>query len=194
MTFTPADGVMATTQRFYGDWQDRDATAITVLAVCHGTTSTGQDVAFMSFGRDPASSRYRYLFQIDSGRSFDGEEIIAQWTSQPLQLGPPFYRKFLDQAGFHGRAYGHARFKVFKAFDYTTPVSDETTGVSDTGTLYDFGVAGDTSATEASFKSMHTLRGEGEDVTILIESISASALPHTIQNLVVRFEPEDPKA
>lgn len=194
LTFTPGDGVMATTQRFYGDWQDRDATAITVLAVCHGATSTGQDVAFMSFGRDPASSRYRYLFQIDSGRSFDGEEIIAQWTSQPLQLGPPFYRKFLDQAGFHGRAYGHAQFKVFKAFDYAIPVSDETTGVSDAGTLYDFGVAGDTSATEASFKSMHTLRGEGEDVTILIESISASALPHTIQNLVVRFEPEDPKA
>jgi hypothetical protein len=194
LTFTPGDGVMATTQRFYGDWQDRDATAITVLAVCHGTTSTGQDVAFMSFGRDPASSRYRYLFQIDSGRSFDGEEIIAQWTSQPLQLGPPFYRKFLDQAGFHGRAYGHAQFKVFKAFDYATPVSDETTGASAEGTLYDFGVSGSVSATEASFKSMHTLRGEGEDVTILIESISASALPHTIQNLVVRFEPEDPKA
>lgn len=194
LTFTPADGVQVTTQRFYGAWDDRGATAITVLACCHGVTSTGQDVAFMSFARDPESSRYRYLFQLDSGQSFDGEPIIAQWTSQPLQLGPPFYRKFLDQVGFHGRAYGYAQFKVFKGFDYTTPVSDETIGASDTGTLYDFGVSGTSSADEACYKSMHTLRGEGEDVTILIESISASALPHTIQNLIVRFEPEDPKA
>lgn len=194
LTFTPADGVQVTTQRFYGAWGDRDATAITVLACCYGTTSTGQDVAFMTFARDPSLSRYRYVFQIDNGRSFDSIEIIAQWTSQPLQLGPPFYRKQLDQVGFHGRAYGHAQFKVFKGFDYTTPISDETTGASAAGTLYDFGVAGTTSADEASYKSMHTLRGEGEDVTILIESISASALPHTIQNLIVRFEPEDPKA
>lgn len=194
LTFTPTDGVQVTTQRFYGDWQDRDASAITVLGVCHGTTSTGQDVAFMTFARDPESSRYRYVFQIDAGHSFDGEEIIAQWTSQPLQMGPPFYRKQLDQLGIHGRAYGHAQFKVFKAFDYTTPVSDETIGTSTTGTVYDFGVAGTTSAAEAPYKAIHTLRGEGEDVTILIESISASMLPHTIQNLIVRFEPEDPKA
>ena len=50
---------------------------------------------------------YRYLFQLDSGQSFDGEPIIAQWTSQPL-VGPPFYRKFLDRVGFPGRAHGYA--------------------------------------------------------------------------------------
>jgi len=194
LTFTPTDGVVVTTQQFYGAWNSRDNSAIKVLGLCHGTSSTGQDLAFMTFDYDPNHSRYRYVFQLDSGRSFDGEEIIAQWTSQPLQLGPPFYRKQLDQLGVHGRAFGYAQFKVFKGFDYTTPVSDETQGVSATGTLYNFGVSGETSVSELPYKAMHTLRGEGEDVTILIESISASMLPHTIQNLVVRFQPEDPKA
>lgn len=194
LTLTETDGVQTTTQRFYGDAGARDASAIKVLAVCSGTSSTWQDLAFMSFDLDPESSRYRYAFQLDAGRSFDGEEIIAQWMGQPLQMGAPFYRKHLDQLGLHGRAYGYAKMKVFKAFDYTTPVSDETTSASDTGTFYEFGVSGDVSSTEAPFKAMHTLRGSGEDVTILIESISAEASPHTIQNLVIRFEPEDPKA
>ena len=194
LTFTPNDGVQVTTQRFYGDWTERDTSAIKALGVCHGTTSTGQDVAFMTFDRDPESSRYRYVFQLDAGRSFDGEEIISQWVSQPLQMGPPFYRKQLDQLGVHGRAYGYGKFKVFKSFDYSTPVSDETTAASSTGTWYEFGVSGGESAVEGPYKAIHTLRGEGEDVTILIESISASVLPHTIQNLVVRYTPEDPKA
>ena len=94
----------------------------------------------------------------------------------------------------HGRAYGYGKFKVFKSFDYSTPVSDETIAASSTGTWYEFGVSGGESAVEGPYKAIHTLRGEGEDVTILIESISASVLPHTIQNLVVRYTPEDPKA
>lgn len=197
LTFVKRDGralTEVTTQRLYGDWQSRDASAIRVLGLCYGTTSTGLDLAFMSFARDTASSRYRYAFQIDMGRSFDGEEIITQWTSQPLQMGPPFYRKFLDQFGMYGKAFGYAHLKVFKATELETPVSDEQIAASSTGTFFDLGISTNDLSIEKNYRAIGTLRAEGEDVTVLIESISASARPHTIQSLVLRFEPEDPKA
>ena len=180
-----------TTQRFYGDWQDRDTSAITVLAIATGVTSTGQDLAFMSFDVDPESSRYRYVFQIDAGRSFDGEEIIAQWMGQPLILGGPFFTKALYQIGFYGRAYGYADIKVFCATDFTDPVSDESTSTSTTGTDVAFGVTA--ASTESNFKAIANIRAQGEDFTFLVESITATELPHTIQSMVVRFESEEPK-
>lgn len=197
LTFVTRDGrpaVEVTTQRLYGNWQSRDASAIRVLGLCYGTSSTGQDLAFMSFAVDTVSSRYRYVFQIDMGRSFDGEEIITQWTSQPLQLGPPFYRKFLDQFGLYGKAFGYAHLKVFKATELETPVSDEQIAASTTGTFFDLGISTNDLSIEKNYRAIGTLRAEGEDVTVLIESISASARPHTIQSLVLRSEPEDPKA
>jgi len=193
-TLTLSDkGVQTTTQRFYGDFEDRDGTAITVLGLCHGTTSTGQDVAFMTFDRDPTGSRYRYVFQLDNGNSFDGEEIIAQWVSQPLHLGSIFTRKSGHQLGLYGRAFGYARMKVYIATELETPTSDETTGASATGTFFDFGTSGTVDSEERNYRDIHALRWEGEDVTVLIESISATALPHTIQSMVWRFEQENPK-
>lgn len=187
-----SDGAnIITTQRLYGDWQDRDTSAIRVLGLTTGVTSTGQDVAFMSFDLDPESSRYRYVFQIDAGRSFDGEEIIAQWMGQPLILGAPFSTKSLSQLGLYGRAFGYAGLKVFTASDFTDPVSDEAIGTSATGVSTSFGTAA--SSTEGNFKTMATIRGQGEDFTFLIESITATELPHTIQAMVVRFDSEDAK-
>ena len=45
--------VAITTQRYYGDWQDRDVSAIRVLQIVRRVTSTGQDVAFMSLQQTP---------------------------------------------------------------------------------------------------------------------------------------------
>lgn len=181
------DQVAITTSRYYGDWQDRDTSAIRPLALCSGTTSTGQDLAFMSFDLDPESSRYSYAFQIDAGRSFDGEEIIAQWMTHPLQLGRPFTEKHLQFFGVIGRSYGYLPFKVYAATDFTEPVSDETTGASTTGYDLSFGVSTDTAtSTESDQKTTKNIRGIGEDFTFLIESISADKLPHSIQAIVVR--------
>jgi len=191
LTVQPDGASVVTTQRYYGDWQDRDTSAITVLAIATGVTSTGQDLAFMSFDVDPESSRYRYVFQIDAGRSFDGEEIIAQWMGQPLILGGPFFTKTLYQIGFYGRAYGYADLKVFCATDFTDPVSDESTSASTTGTDVAFGTTA--ASTESNFKAMANIRAQGEDFTFLVESITATELPHTIQSMVVRFESEEPK-
>lgn len=191
LTLQPDGGGLVTTQRYYGDWQDRDTSAIRVLGLTTGVTSTGQDVAYMSFDVDPESSRYRYVFQIDAGRSFDGEEIIAQWTSQPMLLGAPFVSKKLQQVALYGRAYGYADLKIFAATDFTDPVSDETTSVSSDGYDYAFGTTA--ASTESNFKFIKALRGEGEDFTFLIESITATELPHTIQAMVVRFDLGEPK-
>lgn len=180
-----------TTQRLYGDWQDRDVSAIRVLGLTTGVTSTGQDLAFMSFDLDPESSRYRYVFQLDAGRSYDGEEIIAQWMSQPLMFGAPFFAKTFEQLGLIGRAYGYADLKVFAATDFTDPVSDETTSASTSG--YDMAFGTTASSTEGNYKCIKTIRGEGEDITYLFESISATELPHTIQAMVVRYETTEPK-
>lgn len=190
-TLQPDGGALVTTQRYYGDWQDRDTSAIRVLGLTTGVTSTGQDLAFMSFDIDPESSRYRYVFQIDAGRSFDGEEIIAQWMSQPMMLGGPFVTKQLRQIGLYGRAYGYADLKVFAASDFTEPTSDETTSASSTG--YDVALGETASSTESNFKFIKEMRGQGEDFTILIESITATELPHTIQAMVVRFDTGEPR-
>lgn len=178
--------VAITTQRYYGDWQDRDVSAIRVLGLCAGVTSTGQDVAFMSFATDAESARFRYVFQIDAGRSFDGEEIIAQWMGQPLTLGGPFINKSYVQLGAQGKAYGYAALKVYAATEFTNPASEETTGAATTGYDVQFGTTA--SATEGNFKFIKSIRGEGEDITFLFESISATELPHTIQSIVVRYE------
>lgn len=182
------DQVAITTGRYYGDWQDRDTSAIRVLGLCTGVTSTGQDLAFMSFDLDPESSRYSYVFQIDAGRSFDSEEIIAQWMSQPLMLGGPFTEKTLDFVGVIGRSYGYLPFKIYAGTNYVDPVSDETTGASTTGYDLSFGVSTDaTTTTESDQKTTKNIRAVGEDFSFLIESIAADKLPHTIQALVLRY-------
>lgn len=182
------DEVAITTSRYYGDWQDRDDSAIRVLGLCAGVTSTGQDLVFMTFDVDPTLSRFAYVFQVDSGRSFDGEEIIAQWMSQPMQLGTPFTEKHLEFLGVLGRSYGYVPFKVYQGTNFTDPVSDETTGSSTTGYDISFGVSTDAaSSTEKDQKTTKNMRGSGEDVTLLFESISADKLPHTIQALSLRF-------
>lgn len=182
------DEVAITTSRYYGDWQDRDTSAIKVLGLCAGVTSTGQDLAFMTFARDAESSRFNYVFQIDSGRSFDGEEIIAQWMSQPLQFGSPFTEKHLEFMGVIGRSYGYMPFKVYLGTQFTDPVSDETTGTSSTGYDMSFGVSTDSAtATETDQKTTKNIRGNGEDFTFLIESIASDKLPHTIQAVTFRY-------
>lgn len=182
------DQVAITTSRLYGDWSDRDASAIRVLALCTGVTSTGQDLAFMSFDLDSEFSRYSYVFQIDAGRSFDSEEIIAQWMSQPLMLGGPFTEKQLDFVGVIGRSYGYLPFKIYAGTNYVEPVSDETTGASTTGYDLSFGVSTDaTTTTETDQKTTKNIRAIGEDFSFLIESIAADKLPHTIQALVLRY-------
>jgi len=186
LTVRPDGSGAMTTQQFYGDWQDRAGTAIRALAVATGVTRTGQDVAFMTFDSDPESERYRYVFRMDNGRSFDGEPIIAQWMSQPLMLGPAFYGKKVTQLGIMGRAYGLSEFRVFMATDFTDPVSDETTSASATGVDFAFGVA--PSSVEGNYKCIGGIQGQGEDFTFLFESISASELPHVIQTIVPRFE------
>lgn len=179
-----------TTQRFYGDYTDRDGTAIKVLGITDGVTSTGQDMMFMSFDVDPESSRYRYAFQIDAGRSFDGEEIIAQWMGQPISFGQPFMTKTIYQVGLHGKAYGTAALAIYCGTDYTDPVGEEVAPSSaNRGYAITLGTAA--AATEGDYKAIKSIRASGEDFTFLIESLTSSELPHTIQAIVVRWETEE---
>lgn len=183
-----SEEVHVTSHRYYGDWEDRDTSAIRVLGLCAGVTSTGQDLVFMSFDSDPESSRYNYVFQIDAGRSFDGEEIIAQWMGQPMQFGTPFTEKHLEFMGVIGKSYGYLPFKVYLGTQFSDPVSDETTGASSTGYDMSFGVSTDAAtSTETNQKTTKNIRANGEDFTILIESIAADKLPHTIQALMFKY-------
>ena len=184
-----------TTQRFYGDRTDRDGSAIRMLGLTTGVTSTGKDVAFATFDIDPESSRYRYVFQLNQGTSFDGVEIVAQWMSQPMHLGAPFYLKKLQQLGLYGKAYGFAGFKIRCATDLTDPTSDEVaypTASADYSAAYMEAFGSAASSTERNWRLLTDLPAEGEDFTVMIESITATELPHTIQAMVLRYETEEP--
>lgn len=181
-----------TLQRYYGDWQDIGNSAIKLLALAIGTTNAGRDVIFASFDSDPASSRYRYVFQLDQGRSFDGEEIFATWTGQPLQLGSPFQFKQFQQLGVLGKAYGYATFGVFSAPDFSLPIIDAlTVGADSTETVMTFGTTGAMTTAERYFRDYAPKRGNAQDTTLAFKSVSAVHLPHTIQTIVVRFDPEE---
>lgn len=194
LTLPATDGQepQLTTQHFYGDVTDRDGTGIKFLAIATGAVSDGRDVAFSSFDFDPTSSRYRYVFQMDTGRGFDGVDIYAYWESQPLILGAPFHGKFLDQIGLVGIAYGYAALTVYVAADFTSPDVAAATPHSRSmsfgdGTSY-------AAATESRFRYIKSIGAEGEDFTIGIESQTQEELPHTIQSVVVRYKQEEPKA
>lgn len=181
-----------TTQHFYGNVADRDSSGIRFLAVATGVTSGGKDVAFASFGYDKTSSRYRYVFQLDSGRGFDGVDIYAYWETQPLLLGAPFYAKSLDQIGLIGMAYGYADLTVYVAADFTSP---DVEAVPAQSRDFAFGLSASYAAsTESHFRFLKSIGAEGEDFTVGIESQTQDELPHAIQSVIVRYQPREPKA
>lgn len=179
-----------TVQRYYGDWTDQGDSRIRLLAHATGTTNTGKDVLFASFDYDPTGLRYRYVFQLDVGRSFDGEEIYATWVGQPLNLGSPFQVKQLDQVGVLGRAFGYANVDCYLSTDLETPEPGTTTvvGADPTATTLTFGETGSFASTERYFRDIAPKRSGGDGFTLAFKSVSATQLPHTIQTVVLRFE------
>jgi hypothetical protein len=170
MTMTAEDPIEFTFQR-YTDAANNDS-PLAVRAVWTGIDAAGRSRIFASF----KNAKEGLVFELDSGRSFDGQPIPAYVVLNPL--APSGSQSTLvreDVVFVYGAGYGVANLTHSRAKDYGEPDPDNNLSL----------VLGSPDADAALLAG--PLRGcvdfpiEGYDVTLRFDSSSASEGPHTLQ-------------
>jgi len=158
-----------------------------VRCVCSGEDSVGEDVIF--FGSDDG-----YVYQMDSGNNFDGEEITAYLRLPFNNLkSPQHYKRFL-RATLELDAGSNESLTLYfvPEFSYgnrAIPVSGEIFGDVDGGGgywdeaiwdefYYDSQIIGEAEA---------RIDGSGLNMSMLIRSVSTYETPHILYGVLLRY-------
>ena len=172
LTMTVTDlGVEPTIQRYVDPSQNDRPLA--VRALCSGIDSAGRERIFASF----RSAKEGYMFELDSGRSFDGDVIDAFLLLNPIPhtQNVPSANGRADRVFVYGTGYGYANLTVSRAANYGTPDPDNSLAM----------LMGETTATATTiaqpFRGSVDFPIEGYDVTWRFDSSTATEGPHTLQ-------------
>jgi hypothetical protein len=158
----------------------RNDEPLAIRCIFSGIDSRGRERTFASF----KSAKEGYLFELDTGRSFDGDEIPAYIVTNPIPTtqGAPDSRGQFNCAFVHGTGYGVAELTYSRAPDYGTPdpdiQDDLTLGASDATA----------SLVPKPFRGSVDFGIEGKDVTLRFDSSTDSEGPHTLQFLSLMVE------
>ncbi len=172
LTMTVTDlGVEPTIQRYVDPSQNNQPLA--VRALCSGIDSAGRERIFASF----RNAKEGFMFELDSGRSFDGDAIDAFLLLNPIPhtQNVPSANGRADRVFVYGTGYGYANLTVSRAANYGTPDPDNSLAM----------LMGDTAASATTiaqpFRGSVDFPIEGYDVTWRFDSSTATEGPYTLQ-------------
>jgi hypothetical protein len=156
-----------------GRYEDANGTPLPIRCIFSGIDARGRERTFASF----RGVKEGYLFELDTGRSFDGDAISAYVVLNPIgkTQGAPTDKGQFNHLTVHGSGYGVASLTVSRAKDYADPDPDNAL----TLTLG--------SSTASATLAPKPFRGsvdhpiEAEEMTLRFDSSSSTEGPHTLQ-------------
>lgn len=173
LTATMNEPVEFTTQRYYTPAPDPYTEPVPWVPrmLCSGIDSNGRERLFISFF---GGVKEGYVFEMDVGRSFDGEPIPAHIVLNPLTLNASSVEKRYDQFYIYGSGHGRA------SLTYSRAINDSDSYV---GTQQFKMGRGDRTAklTWASMRGVVDAPAEAFDVSLRVESNSDSEGVFTLQ-------------
>lgn len=177
MTMTNTEPPQFTFQRMYEptDSIHDEPTPWPVRAVTSGIDSSGRERLFCSFY---GGVKEGYVFEMDSGRSFDSAAIPAFVELNPFHAGDPTRIKRADRSTVFGYGGGRATLQVSRATNYASP--DPTKFLS----MSMGPVAGMACYEPEPFRGSFDFPVEGEDITWRFDSSTATETPFTLQAVV----------
>lgn len=168
MTIT-ADGIEITRQRI------GTAEGLAVRGVWSGIDASGRERIFCSFN----GAKSGFVFELDVGRSFDGEPISAHLTLNPINLGAQSQLKKFDRF-FVGGTGGFALLGASAGIDGQEPegyVERFVLGGADQPATSQNG------SRRSSKYGSFQLGREAYDIAVKVESLTDEEAPHTLQYL-----------
>jgi hypothetical protein len=153
-------------------------TPLAIRALFSFIDQAGRERVFASF----RGAKEGYLFELDAGRSFDGDAIPAHVTLNPITHGNPAKLQQFREFFVYGSGYGVANLTMCRAVNYGTPDTDITQAIVMGN--------GDNPAQSIArpFRGSIDFPIEGYDVVYRFDSSTASEGPHTLQMLTLLAE------
>jgi hypothetical protein len=181
LTMTLNEPPEFTTQRYFepAAAEHTEPAPWPVRALCTGLDSSGREHVFCSFY---GAVKEGFVFEMDSGRSFDGAEIPARAHLNPLTLANSSQEKRYERANLYGAGLGVAHLIGRK----TINDDDEAVGA------YEFRMGrGDRAAKTVltKFRGVLDSPGEAFDIGMMFESNTAIEGEHVLQ--YVEIEADD---
>lgn len=137
-------------------------------------------------GKDRLFGSYRgasgYVFELDSGNSFDGRQIVASFTINVNDMEQPWIVKKWEYMHFHGVVKGYATVSIGRSADYEAVTA--TPFARDLGTPSALWTGEETARFEKS-----ELIIEGRGISIKFASATGQQFPHTIQAVSLQAQP-----
>jgi len=157
-----------------------------VLAASEGKNSVGNPVMFFA-------SAQGFLYQMDSGTSFDGAPIDTKLSTPYYHYKSPRHWKSFHQITLEVASIDELTFGVRPSFDYlakgTTRAAEEFFDILGAGSVYgedDWGEAV-WSGSETTNRVMYKFHGIGSNMSVSLYTLSAFNRFHTVQNLITDF-------
>lgn len=177
LTMTNTEPPQFTFQRMYEptDTIHDEPTPWPVRAVASGIDSSGRERLFCSFY---GGVKEGYVFEMDSGRSFDSAAIPAFIELNPFHAGDPTRIKRADRSTVFGFGGGRATLSISRAINYGSPDTSKSQSMS-------MGpIAGMACYEPEPFRGGFDFPVEGEDITWRFDSSTATEAPFTLQAVV----------
>lgn len=174
MTMTD-DGVEITRQRL------GTADALPIRSVWSGIDASGRERLFCSFN----AIKQGFVFELDVGRSFDGEAISARAVLNPYNGGAQSMLKKFDRF-FVAGAGGYAMLTARSGLNGQMPMGhgeDFVLGAPDQPATSQNG------SRRNSKYGAFSMGREAYDISIQIESLTDEEAPHTLQYIEPYFDP-----
>lgn len=182
LTLTNTEPAQFTLQRYYDTTSGGDhanVTAWPVRALCSMIDASGRERIFCSFN----GVKDGLVFEMDSGRSFDGDAIKAHLVFNPSTFNEPSTEKQFDRHFLFGVGQGVATLTVSSGENYDDPDSD-------VSLTLEMGTGTATATTkDKPFKGSQDLSGEGMSQVVRIDSSTNTEAPHVLQLLDVYLFP-----
>jgi hypothetical protein len=187
LTMTNTEPPQFTLQRMFEPAPNEDTDVIPwrVRAVSSGIDSSGRERLFVSFF---GGVKEGFLFEMDAGRSFDGDPIPSYIETNPIDLRDPSMLKRFDRVFVYGNGGGYATVKFsrninyqlanpayFESFLMGATTTNSVTGLPDNDVVYE----------SAAFRGSTDFPIEGDAVELRFDHNSAVEAPFSLQYLTL---------
>lgn len=157
-----------------------------VLTVQDGHDSADNSIVFFT-------STDGYISQMDSGTSFDGQEIDTRLSTAYYHYKSPRNWKKIQQITLEVASIDDLTFGIRPSFDYaakgTTKAAEEEFDIPGAGSVWGEGLWGTMtwSGSETTNRRMFRVNGIGSNMSVSLFTETAFNRQHTLQNMIVDY-------